>query len=201
MLWNSDRYAWKENHQKVDELLKDDYWGNWTDDWSTAGPSAPSTAEPPTERWSYKSPGGLGSSASSSSANTPALGRWSEHTTVNTEFCCQPFLWLARDTLDSLGMSWDDDNAFTHKMVCQPWEVRKWNLDAGREVHAKNIRGYLMNRVDRWKEVWKLTNQGTLHDDHLWTCTMCGKKTFKEWDCCYMCGSLKVKTHGRREKF
>ena len=167
--------------------MTNDDWGEWTDHWSA-------------DRWGFRSLDRRSSGASSSSVNTPSHGRWSEHTSVNTEFCCQPSLYLARDTLDSLGMSWNDDNALTHKMVCQPFEVRKWNLDAGRNVDAKNVRGYMMNRVDRWKEVWKVTNQGILHDDHMWTCTMCGTKTFKQWDCCYMCGSLWMKTWGRREK-
>jgi len=110
-------------------------------------------------------------------------------------------LFFARDTLDSLGMSWNDDNAFTHKMVCQPLEIRKWNLEAGKEVHARNVRGYLMKRIDHWKEAWKEVNPGKLHDDYMWTCTMCGNRTYNEWDCCYMCGSLWAKTWGRREVF
>jgi hypothetical protein len=87
-------------------------------------------------------------------------------------------------------------------MVCQPFEIRKWNVEAGRVVHGvKNIRGYLMKRVDIWKEAWKEANPGKLQDDRLWTCTMCGTRTYKEWDCCYMCGSLWGKTWGRREVF
>jgi hypothetical protein len=185
---NNGRYVHKENRQRVDESRRDDDWGEWTDHWST-------------DRWSFRSPDRRGTEASSSAADTPGHGRWSEDLEVNTEFCCQSTLYLARDTLDSLGMSWNADRAFTHKMVCQPWQVRQWILQAGMEKHAENVRGYMIERVVRWMNNWKKENKGSLTSDGLWTCTMCGKTTFIEWDCCHLCGSLRSRTYGRREKF
>ena len=67
----------------------------------------------------------------------------------------------------------------------------------------KNARRYGKDGViiERWKEAWKLDNPGRLNNDNLWTCFICGKKTFTQWDCCWMCGSLKSKTYGRKYKF
>jgi len=86
-------------------------------------------------------------------------------------------------------------------MVCQPWGVRRWILQFGVESSANDPVAFMISQIERWKKAWKSENPGRFSNGGLWNCVICGAKTYIQWDCCRMCGSLKNKTYGRFERF
>ena len=103
---------------------------------------------------------------------------------VNRIYCCQSTLDFAL----KLGEKYNvEDHKMIHKLVAQPFEVRRLLMRKGlMGAHP----GYWITLANKIHKEWKRCNRGD--PKRKWKCNLCDTWTFNQWDCCFKCASLAV---------
>ncbi len=101
---------------------------------------------------------------------------------VNRGLCCQDTVRFALKLIDVFKV---EDHKMVHKVVAQPYEVRRLLLQKG---VAGNHPGYWISLANHFHASWVINNPGRRKDS--WTCRRCKASTYNQWDCCFVCASL-----------
>jgi hypothetical protein len=102
---------------------------------------------------------------------------------VNRGLCCQDTLRFALKLLDVFKV---EDHKMVHKVVAQPYEVRRLLMQKG---IAGNHPGFWISLANSFHANWVGNNPGRVEDK--WKCGACGSWTYAQWDCCFVCAALR----------